>query len=327
MPEMSGFEIITMLKESKDTNEIPVIFITGLTSAEDEEKGFSLGAVDYITKPFSPVIVKMRVLNQINLIIKTRLIVAKEIAEKSSRAKRDFLSRMSHEMRTPMNAIMGMTALAKKEDDRELLIEHLNVIDASSSELLRLIDGVLDIADMEDDKITLDCSDFNVRAMVREVLDQTSESRKQKKQSLSVDIDREMPNIVFGDKKRFFQVINNLLSNAIKFTDEQGLIKLKISATEYKDETATLHFEISDNGIGISKEQHDKLFALFEQVDGSETRQFEGIGSGLFIAKNIVEMMGGQIWVESELGCGSKFVFTVKVKTNTPVLQDNPLVN
>jgi len=318
MPEMSGFEVIEKLKKSDITAKIPVIFITGLTGAEDEEMGFSLGAVDYITKPFSPTIVKMRVLNQINLIVKMRLIVAKEITEKSNRARRDFLSRMSHEMRTPMNAIMGMTTLALIEDEAGRIKEHLKKIDNSSRDMLRLIDGVLDIADIIDDGIVLHCSEFDIRNMVREVLDQIAESREQKKQSLSVDIDQKVPQIVYGDKKRYFQVLNNLLSNAVKFTGEQGSIQLKISTTEYADETVTLQFEVVDNGIGISKEQQKNLFVLFEQADGGIDRQFGGVGSGLFIVKQIMEMMGGQICVESESGKGSRFILSIKVNTEAP---------
>jgi signal transduction histidine kinase len=180
--------------------------------------------------------------------------------------------------------------------------------------MLCLIDGMLDIAEINDDKTTLSCSDFNVRVMVREVLGQINDKKRQKKQTLSVDIDTSVPELVYGDAKRLSQVLNNLISNAIKFTGEQGHIQLKISTPEHNGESVTLQFEVVDNGIGISKEQQEKIFLLFEQADESKSRNFEGFGSGLFITKHIVELMGGQIWVESELGKGAKFVITVKVK-------------
>jgi len=138
-------------------------------------------------------------------------------------------------------------------------------------------------------------------------------------------MDPDLPQSVVGDKKRFIQVLNILLSNAIKFTGEQGSIQIKASAPEHINETVSLRFEVIDNGIGISKEQQEVLFALFEQADGGECRQFGGVGSGLFIAKHIVEMMGGQLWVESEPGCGSKFVFTMKAKISQSAAQDNPV--
>ena len=314
MPGMDGYEVLSVLKESEKTKAVPVIFITGLTGDENETKGLALGADDYISKPFNDEIVRLRVRNQIKIIKQMRTIISKELAEYKSRAKAEFLSRMSHEMRTPMNAIMGITTVAQMEDDINIIQSQLKAIEHSSRSMLNLIDDMLDIANINDEKATLVYSDFNIRAMVRAVLDQTKEIKKQKKQSLSVDIDADVPEIIYADEKRLFQVLNNLLSNSVKFTGVQGQIQLKISAGENNGETVALRFEVADNGIGINKTQQEKIFLLFEQADESKNRNFEGAGSGLFIAKHIVEMMGGQIWVESEPGQGSKFVITVKVK-------------
>ena len=172
MDDMTGFEVISILKETEATYKIPVIFITGLTNDEDEEKGFALGAVDYITKPFSPAVVRMRVMSQIKLLNQTRMIIDKEVREKSNRVKMEFLSRMSHEMRTPMNAIMGMTTLALRESDIGLIKDYLRTIDDSSRDLLRLIDSVFGIAAIEDDKITPDDLDFDINKLLQEILDQ-----------------------------------------------------------------------------------------------------------------------------------------------------------
>ena len=314
MPEMDGYEILSLLKNEEKTREIPVIFITGLTGDVNETKGLALGADDYISKPFNDEIVRLRVRNQIKIIKQMRTIIEKELAEYKNRAKLDFLSRMSHEMRTPMNAILGMTNLAQMEDDADVIQSQLKVIENSSRDMMRLIDGMLDVAEINDDKATLSCSEFNVKAMLQKVLGQINEQRLHKEQKLSVDIDASVPVSVYGDAERLSQALYNVVSNAVKFTDEKGHIQLIISAPEHNDETITLQFEVIDNGIGISKEQQEKVFLLFEQADESENRRFEGFGYGLFMTKQIVDLMGGRIWVDSELGKGAKFVITVKVQ-------------
>jgi len=314
MPEMDGYEILSLLKNAEKTREIPVIFITGLTGDVNETKGLALGADDYISKPFNDEIVRLRIRNQIKIIRQMHTIIAKELAEYKSRAKLDFLSRMSHEMRTPMNAIMGMTSVAQMEDDVDAIHSRLKVIDNSSRDMMRLIDSMLDVAEINDDKATLSCSDFNVKSMLQKVLGQINEQRLHKEQKLSVDIDASVPVSVYGDEKRLSQALGNVISNAVKFTGEQGHIQLKISTPEHDGETITLQFEVIDNGIGISKEQQEKIFLLFEQVDESQNRHFEGFGYGLFTTKYIVELMGGQIRVESEPGKGSTFVITVNVQ-------------
>ena len=313
MPGMDGYEILASLKTSEKTKAIPVIFITGLTGDEHESKGLALGADDYISKPFNDEIVRLRVRNQIKIIKQMRTIIAQELTEHKSRTKAEFLSRMSHEMRTPMNAIMGTTSVAQIEDDVSTIQEHLKTIEKASREMMFLIDSMLDIADISHDKTKLACSDFNVRNMIREALNQSNECKKQKQQSLSVDIDDDVPETVYGDEKNLSKALSHLLTNAVKFTGEQGEILLKVSAAKNEGEIITLQFEVIDNGIGISKEHQESIFSLFEQVDGCDSREFEGIGSGLFITKNIVNMMGGKIWVDSEPGKGSKFVITVKV--------------
>jgi len=244
-----------------------------------------------------------------------------------SQAKSEFLSRMSHEMRTPMNAIMGMTALAKAEGDFGCVKEHIQKVDTASRNLLRLINAVLDVADIENKKLNLGRSDFSLPAMAQETCKQISSNINQKNQSLSVDIDNSVPQTVFGDEKRLSQAIANLLSNASKFTSESGVIQLKISASEIKEETLMLQIEVIDNGIGIDAEKQKKLFTSFEQVDGGIDRKFGGVGSGLFITKHIVEMMDGKIWLESEPGKGSKFAFTVNLGISKPAAPDKASKN
>ncbi|MCL2158267.1 MAG: response regulator [Oscillospiraceae bacterium] len=314
MPEMDGYAVLSALRNSERTQNIPAIFISGLSDAADEEKGLSLGAADYISKPFSSAIVRLRVRNQIKIINQTRLIIEKETAEKSSRSRSEFLSRMSHEMRTPMNAIMGMTALAKNTTEAKKRDDMLDKINTASGHLLKLIDDVLDMSDIEDNKLRLLPSEFSFAVLIRDILNKTNPDIKKKQQSLSAKIDPSIPDALVGDERRLGQVIMNLLSNACKFTPEQGLIQIDAFARGLENETLILQIEISDNGIGIAEEQKEKLFVPFEQADGGIDRKFGGAGLGLAISRHIVALMGGEIWVESEPAKGSKFAFTARLR-------------
>jgi len=324
MPGIDGYGVLEALKSSEKTKMIPVIFITGLSSAEDEKKGLSLGAADYISKPFNPAIVELRVQSQLKIINQMHTILTKELAEKSNRAKSEFLSRMSHEMRTPMNAIIGMVHLAQNSDDNNKRNEYLVKANNASHHLLKLIDYVLDISNIEHSNLALVDMEFDLDAILKELLNEAKTEISAKMQSFSFEKDPSIPGTLIGDEKRFLQVISGLLSNAIKFTPNQGSINLKIFALKSDDKTITLQIEVSDNGIGISKEQKEKIFTLFEQADGGIDRKFGGVGSGLYIAKHIAEMMGGDILIESEPGKGSKFIFIAKLKIKS-LNNDAPL--
>ena len=323
MPEMDGYDVISALKSSESTRNIPVIFISGLSNADDEEKGLSLGASDYISKPFSPAIVKLRVQNQIKIINQTHLIIEKETAEKSSRARSEFLSRMSHEMRTPMNAIMGMAALAKMTSDTDKRDDMLDKINGASGHLMKLIDDVLDMSDIEDNVFRLSCSPFNFAGMMKGILEKTGPDLKAKQQSLTAEIDPSIPDALIGDERRLSQVILNLLSNAVKFTGEKGSLRVNAFNRGIEGETLTMQVEVIDNGIGISKDQLEKLFIPFEQADGGIDRKFGGAGLGLSISNHIIGLMGGEIKAESEIGNGSKFSFTIKVQLKAPEAKDD----
>ena len=234
MPEMDGYAVISTLKGSEKTRNIPVVFITGLSNADDEEKGLSLGAADYISKPFSSAIVKLRIASQIKIINQTRMIIEKETAEKASRQRSEFLSRMSHEMRTPMNAIIGMTSLAKNAVNTEKRDDLLDKINGASGHLLKLIDDVLDMSDIEDNKLRLACSKFSFAVMIREILNRANPDIKAKQQSLTTDIDPSIPDTLIGDERRLSQVVMNLLSNAVKFTPEQGSVQINAFVRDRK---------------------------------------------------------------------------------------------
>ncbi|MCL2763059.1 MAG: response regulator [Treponema sp.] len=244
--------------------------------------------------------------------LQTSLVAAKEQAERSSRTKSEFLSRMSHEMRTPMNAIIGKMQLAAIRGIPDDLKETFDEINIASQHLLSLIDDVLDISDMEYEMFKLFDSVFDTNAMFKDILQTASHNASVKQQSFLFNVDPAMPASLRGDEKRLKQVIVNLLSNAIKFTPERGQIRFDARVFNKKNDKSgsiTLQIVVTDNGIGISEEQRKKLFNTFEQADGSLSRQYDGIGIGLALSRRIIEMMGGTIRVDSTSGMGSTFSF------------------
>jgi len=313
MPEMNGYEVLHLLKNTEETKDIPVIFVTGLADSGDEEKGLVLGAADYITKPFHSAIVKMRVHNQINVINQTRWRIEKEAAEQSSRAKTEFLARMSHEMLTPMNGIMGLVQVARTMNQSKEVGELYDELDIVSHQLLNLIHDMLDISAIEKQTFRLEISTFSFSEMLDNVLKTILPHVKEKQQTFSSDVDESIPDVLIGDKYRLEQVVHNLLLNASKFTQNGGDIRLKVFSLDVEDDLITLQFEITDNGIGISSKEQAAIFEIFEQGDGGSTRRFGGAGLGLSISRHIVEEMGGKIWFESELGKGTKFAFRLSL--------------
>ncbi|MCL2638559.1 MAG: ATP-binding protein [Oscillospiraceae bacterium] len=444
MPNMDGFDVITALKGSEKTRDIPVIFITGLNNTESEAKALTLGAADYITKPFHNAIVKMRVNNQIKIIEAdekkrlldeineanmmknntlnamisvlnsidtniyvtnpdtgellfinqhmkngfeiagdeaigkycyeifrnaksrcefcpcyeldknpdstivwneyipaldvhvrhsdcyinwydgrrvhlqnavdiTELVKKTEEAQAASKAKSEFLANMSHEIRTPMNAIIGMTTIGNRTTDAEKKSFAFKQIEEASTHLLGIINNILDIAKIESGKLELSNIEFDFKSIIDKIFAVTKVSADEKQQTIIVNTDEKIPAVVIGDDQRLTQVITNLLSNAIKFTDEGGQIRLEVLLSEKTEKDCELRIEVTDNGIGIPPEQQEKLFDAFEQADLSTTRTYGGTGLGLNISKQIVQAMGGDIWVESDSGRGAKFTFTVRM--------------
>ncbi|MDR0877533.1 MAG: response regulator [Treponema sp.] len=242
------------------------------------------------------------------------LFAAKELAEESSRAKGNFLSRMSHEMRTPMNAIIGMTTIAQSSHDREKMEYCLSKISEASIHLLGVINDILDMSKIESGKFDLSCSEFDFERMLEKVTGIMGFKVDEKKQNLIVKIEQDIPKRIISDEQRLSQVVTNLLSNAVKFTPVDGTIVLSVKKTDEKENFCTLRFDVTDTGIGITKEQMGKLFTLFEQADGTIARRYGGTGLGLAISKSIIELMGGEIWVESEGGKGSDFAFVITVE-------------
>ena len=244
----------------------------------------------------------------------TDILQAKKEAELASLAKSEFLANMSHEIRTPMNAIIGMTSIGQTSSDIDRKNYCLGRIEKASSHLMGVINDILDMSKIEANKLELAPTEFAFEEMIMRVANVSGFHVDEKHQQFSIQLDPEIPLFIIADEQRLTQVLANLLSNAAKFTPRGGRITLRADKFEDSDTTCTLRVEISDTGIGISEKQQQKLFNSFVQADGGISRRFGGTGLGLAISKRIVNLMGGEIWVESELGKGSRFIFTVTVE-------------
>ena len=235
-------------------------------------------------------------------------------AQAASRAKGNFLSNMSHEMRTPMNAIIGMTQIGKSAANIEKKDYAFEKIEGASNHLLGVINDVLDMSKIEAGKFDLSVTEFDFEKMVQKVISITGFRIEEKKLQFALYLDPAIPKILVGDEQRIIQVITNLLTNAVKFTPEQGSIWLNAYHEKEEDGVCTIKLEVKDTGIGIAPEHHDRLFSSFEQAESSTSRKFGGTGLGLAICKHIVELMSGYIWIDSDLGRGAVFALTIQLR-------------
>jgi signal transduction histidine kinase/DNA-binding response OmpR family regulator len=232
----------------------------------------------------------------------------------ASKAKSEFLSNMSHEMRTPMNAIINMTAIAKNASDIERKNYALDKIGDASTHLLGVINDILDMSKIEANKFDLAPVEFDFEKMLQRVVNVVNFRIEEKHQKLMVYVDKDIPKTLIGDDQRLSQVITNLLGNSVKFTPDNGTITLNTKFLGEENEICTLQISVTDTGIGISDEQKKRLFQSFQQAETNTARKYGGTGLGLSISKSIVEMMNGKIWLESEPGKGSTFAFTIQAK-------------
>jgi signal transduction histidine kinase/DNA-binding response OmpR family regulator/PAS domain-containing protein len=255
------------------------------------------------------------------------LIKAKETALAGTNAKSEFLSRMSHEIRTPMNAIIGMTILAEKSKNPEKTAHYLHHIKDSSRQLLSIINDVLDMSKIEANKLEISNYEFNFETMMQNIFNVIQVKLEEKHQHLYSDFKCVFFRNVISDELRLSQVLLNLLTNAVKFTPKLGTITLKLRETPLDENRSLLHVEIQDTGIGISDEQKSRLFDSFEQAEAATTRKYGGTGLGLAICKRIINLMGGEIWVESEPGQGARFIFEIEIGWGKPLASGSVSIN
>jgi PAS domain S-box-containing protein len=296
--QLKGLGRVEAFQRRKDGQAIPVEITFYHQPADDRHPARFITFITDITE---------------RKLAETQLRQARDVAEAANRAKSTFLANMSHELRTPMNAIMGMTALALRLAQDPKLRDHLGKIEQASKRLLGIINAILEISKLEAERLTLENLEFKFNEVLDSLMSLIGNKAAEKGLKIITDLPSGLLDTTFvGDPLRLGQIFLNLASNAVKFTDN-GSISLRIRLAEDNPDNVLLRCEVQDSGIGISADDRQRLFNAFEQADGSMTRKYGGAGLGLAISKRLVQMMGGEIGVESEPGQGSTFWFTVRL--------------
>ncbi len=321
MPEMSGFEVCEELKKDPETKRIPIIFLTARTEQEDIVKGLTIGAVDYVTKPFNPKELISRVKTHLELSNSRKMIDAQNKRLKKAytdmketiKTKDKFFSIIAHDLKEPFNTLLGFSELLLKEYDNRAPEENKEMIQYiynSSIHGFDLLNNLLEWSRSQTGRIEYKPCDFSLTDLVRQNIVSISSAANKK----NIDVQNEIKEYImaFGDQRMINTVVRNLIVNALKFTGSGGEIVLS-----QKEENEFIIVTVTDTGVGISEKNLSKLFKLTESISTPGTEEEQGTGLGLILCKEFVEKNGGKIWVESEYGRGSKFSFSLPRGSDT----------
>ena len=324
MPEINGIELLSQLKNNPLTEQVMVILITGQSmSSEDTVNGLRLGAVDFLFKPLDLYITQAKINSLTTLLNYQReiqrknielensqqeLFLAVEHAKQSKALKENFLANMSHEIRTPLTAILGLSHLLKTDTEQD---KHhlLSLLEHTTQSLLALVNDILDSEKIDAGKIAINRIDVNIHNLIHNICDLMRPLALQKGLQLNCTIDPDIPGSIVADALRINQILTNLINNAIKFT-EKGHIAVDLKVVGFFSSHVKLEIKVTDTGMGIAQESINKIFDRFEQADDKTWQNFGGTGLGLSIVKKLIELKGGTLDVQSEVGTGTTFTFT-----------------
>jgi signal transduction histidine kinase len=319
MPTMSGLEFLEKLGSTKHLCK--AVVVSAYTDIQNIRTAMNRGAFDFITKPIDFTDLETTIAKTFGAIDESKAasqaisqrdqaVVDKEKAQSSERFKQQFLANMSHEIRTPMNSVIGITNLILKTELTEQQHKYISMIQAASEQLMSIINDILDISKIEAGKMTFEKIGFNLNQVVENVLNMLQFKAQEKKLELKSNVTSEIPDNIIGDPSRLAQILINLVGNSIKFTHE-GFIEIKCNMIFKSNTLCDIEFSVSDTGIGIPQDKLSSIFESFTQANSDTSRRYGGTGLGLTICKQLTELQGGKIGLESKLGLGTRFFFNI----------------